>query len=97
MPPGPAGGRAPGPQGAGRAGNPPPAAFGRAGNATVSQWVLEQVEKGKAKRVERTLYSSETSATNPRGRGPGRGAGPMGGGGDLYDLRPELGLRETAP
>jgi hypothetical protein len=60
----------------------------------VSQWVLEQVEKGKAKRVDRNLYTSRDRTANARGRGPGRGAGPMGGGGDVYDLRPELGLRE---
>jgi hypothetical protein len=85
------------PQGAGRAGNLPPAAGGRGGNAAVSLWILEQVEKGKAKRVDRKLYSAAEAGTpNPRGRG-GPGRGPMGGGGDLYDLRPELGLRELSP
>jgi hypothetical protein len=84
----------PAPQGAGFPGAGPPAGFGR-GGAAVSQWVQERVEKGKAKKVDRKLYATETDPeSNLAGRrGPGRGFGMMGAGGDLYDLRPELGLR----
>lgn len=101
-PPGPQGGSAPTrPQGAGRAtgaaqagnrgaGAPQPG-FGRS-SATVSQWIQEKVENGKAKKVDRKLYALETSPdVNAPGPRPGRGFGMMGGG-DLYDLRPELGL-----
>jgi hypothetical protein len=83
----------PAPQGGGFPGAGPPGGFGR-GGAAVSQWVQERVEKGKAQKVERNLYAAETAPdSNPGGqRGPARGFG-MGAGGDLYDLRPELGLR----
>jgi hypothetical protein len=84
----------PAPQGGGLPGAGPPAGFGR-GSAVVSEWIQEQVEKGKAKRVDRKLYATETVPEgNPGGRRGGpRGFGMMGGGGDLYDLRPELELR----
>jgi 4-amino-4-deoxy-L-arabinose transferase-like glycosyltransferase len=79
----------PGPGGAGLRGGPP-GGPGR-GSAVVSQWIFEQVEKGKAKRVARKLYTlGQFPLGNRRG---GRGFGMMGGG-DLYDLRPELGLQE---
>jgi hypothetical protein len=57
----------------------------------VSQWIFEQADKGKAKRVDRKLYT--LGGSSPGGRRGGRGFGMMGGG-DLYDLRPELGLQE---
>ena len=85
----------PSPPGGGPVTGGPPGGFGR-GTAVVSQWVQEQVEKGKAKRVDPQLYRSEAFAPSNRGgRRPGRGFGMIPGrGGDLYDLRPELGLRE---
>ena len=87
---------APAPQGGGPVAGGPPGAF-RRGSVTVSQWVQEQVEKGKAKRVDPRLYRSDESPQTNRGgqRRGGRGFGMMGGGGDLYDLRPELGLQES--
>jgi hypothetical protein len=98
-PPAPQGGGGfgpPAPQGGGGVGGGPPMGFGR-GNAAVSQWVLDRVEKGKAKKVERKLYAAvATPEPNPASRRPGRGFGMMGGG-ELYDLRPELGLRAPAP
>jgi 4-amino-4-deoxy-L-arabinose transferase-like glycosyltransferase len=94
-PPGAAGGnRAPAPPGGGPFAGGPPGGFGR-GGAVVSQWIQEQVEKGKAKRVDPRLYRSEESPQANRGQRRGRGFGMMGGSGDLYDLRPELGLRES--
>jgi hypothetical protein len=90
------GGGGPVPQGGALVGGGPSAGFGR-GSAGVSQWVQEQVEKGKAKRVDRKLYTSEASPeTTPGGRRAGRDFGMMAGG-DLYDLHPELGLREPTP
>lgn len=97
-PQGPPGGNGPQvpPGGAGPGGGPP-AGFGR-GNATVSQWVLERVEQGKAKRVDPKLYAPEASPqANAGNRRAGRGFGMTGAGGELYDLRPELGLREATP
>jgi hypothetical protein len=93
---GQAGGNGPAPpQGGGPVAGGPPGGFGR-GGATVGQWVQEQVEKGKAKRVDPSLFRAEpTQQPNRGGQRRGRGFGMMGGGGDVYDLRPELGLRDA--
>jgi 4-amino-4-deoxy-L-arabinose transferase-like glycosyltransferase len=91
----PGGGGPPVPPGGGPAAGGPPPGFGR-GNAAVSQWVQEQVDKGKAKRVDRKLYASEAASDVPGGGRQGRGFGMMPRG-DLYDLRPQLGLREPKP
>ena len=72
------------------------------GTAALREWVLEQVEKGKAKTVDRKYYTPEPAAEGPagaagrapRGGGPG-GMGGFGGGGTIYDLRPDLGLKEA--
>jgi hypothetical protein len=90
--PGAAGDGRPGvPPGGGRVAGGPP--MGRGGSATVSEWIRELEKKGKAKPVDRKLYTAQAPPeAGPGGRRPGRGFGMMGGG-ELYDLRPELGLR----
>ncbi len=72
--------------------------FGGRGSGVVSQWVLDQVEQDKARKVDRHLWSVEAPVTNTPGGRRGafsRGRRPGGiGGNDLYDLRPSEGLEE---